>query len=111
MISNENTKITEYNKTALKEISSNLEFSNWEKEPVKKEITFVDFEDLKNSLFSILNAIEIIGYKGDAIDMGTCGALAEIGKKLLPTDEMYFLDSLLINKTDSKSKFSKIENL
>lgn len=111
MVSKENTKITEYNPTALKEINTQLEFSDWDKEPVKKEITFSNFEDLKNSLFTIFNAIEIIGYKGDAIDLGTCGALAEIGKKLLPTDEMCFLDSLLIKSNNSKAVYTNIENL
>jgi hypothetical protein len=106
-----NTKPTDYSKNALIDIAKNIEFSDWEKEPVQKQITFSNFEDLKNGLYSILNAIEIIGYKGDATDLGTCGALAELGKKLLPTEEMCFLDSLLIKKDDSKNEFSKIENL
>lgn len=103
--------IREYSTNAIIDIAKHLEFSDWEKEPVQKQITFLNFEDLKNGLFSILNAIEIIGYNGNAIDLGTCGALAELGKKLLPTEEMCFLDSLLIKKADSKEAFSKIENL
>lgn len=103
--------ITEYNPTALKEIGKHLEFGNWEKEPVKKEITFLDFDDLKNAIYTIFDAIEVIGFNGDKIDLGTCGALAQLGKKLLPIEEMKFLDNLLIKNEDSKNEFSKIKNL
>jgi hypothetical protein len=103
--------ITEFNPTALKEINSNLEFSTWEKEPVIKQITFSDFNDYKNAIYTLFDAIEVIGFNGDKIDLGTCGALAQLGKKLLPNEEMDFLDNLLIKKEDSKNVFSKIENL
>lgn len=111
MISNEKTKITEYNKTALKEINTDLEFSKWDKEPVTKIITFSYFDELRNAVYTIFDAIEVIGFNGDKIDLGTCGALAQLGKKLLPTDELNFLDRLLIKKEDSSKGFSKIENL
>lgn len=103
--------IQEYNKNALINIAKHLEFSDWEKEPVIKKITFSDFDDLKNSIYTLFDAIETIGFNGNERDLGTCGALAQLGKKLLPTDEMYFLDSLLIKEEDNKEVFSKIKNL
>lgn len=111
MSTQKTTPIKEFNPTALKGINKHLEFSNWEKEPVIKKITFSDFDDLKNAIYTILDAIEVIGFNGDKIDLGTCGALAQLGKKLLPIEEMNFLDGLLIKKEDSKEAFSKIENL
>lgn len=103
--------ITEYSKKGLKNISEHLELSDWEAEPVVKQITFSNFADLKNSLYSILDAIEIIGYNGEKKDMATCAGLAELAKKMLPTEEMDFLDSLLIKTDNNKKEFSKIENV
>lgn len=111
MNSQKATQIKEFNPTALKEISKHLEFSNWEKEPVVKKITFSDFEDLRNSIYTIFDAIEVIGFNGAKIDLGTCAALAQLGKKLMPMEEMSFLDDLLIKKEDSKNIFSKIESI
>jgi hypothetical protein len=105
------TPIKEYNQKAIVNIGNHLEFNDWEKEPVIKKITFSDFDDLKNSIYTIFDAIETIGFSGNERDLGTCGALAQLGKKLLPTDEMDFLDSLLIKKEDNKEVFSKIKNL
>jgi hypothetical protein len=111
MSTGKSIEITEYNPTALKEITNHLEFSDWEKEPVVKRITFSDFNDYKNAIYTIFDAIEVIGFNGDKIDLGTCGALAQLGKKLLPIEEMNFLDNLLIKNEDSKNVFSKIEKL
>jgi hypothetical protein len=107
-----NTKpITEYSKEALKNISNNLEFSNWENEQVVKQVTFSSYMEINYALSSIFSAIELIGFNGVKQDLGTCAGLAIIGRKLLPDLELEFLDSLLIKETDSKSNFSKIENL
>jgi hypothetical protein len=111
MSTQKNIPITEYNPKALKEISKNLEFGNWEKEPVTKQITYQDYESIGIDLRTILNAIEIIGFNGQVQDLAICASLAKIGEKLLPVNELEFLDSLLIKATENKNEFVKIEKL
>jgi len=107
-MSTETHPITEYNPTALKEIDEHLRFSKYSDYPVVKTITYLNFACIMDDLTTILTAIEVIGYQGSKEDLGTCAGLAEIAKKLLPRNEMYFLDSLLIKNEDSKNTFSKI---
>lgn len=101
-------EIKEYNPKALKAIKDTLEFSEHDSQPVKIEISFADFEDINCSIRTILNAIEFIGYNGNAIELGTCAGLAEIAKKLLPKNELNFLDNLLIKNKDTENDFVKI---
>lgn len=105
-----NTKpITEYNKNALVDIAKHLEFSNeYSGEPVIKHLAYEDFESLGIDLITILNAIEFIGYNGSNREAGTCAGLAKIAQKMLPMNELRFLDSLLIKSENSKELFSKI---
>jgi hypothetical protein len=105
------TKITEYNPTVLKEISEHLEFSNWDKEPVTKKITYQDYESINIDLRAILNAIECIGFNGSSHDLGTCASLAKIAVKLLPDNELNFLDELLIKTDSNHNEFVNIKNL
>lgn len=108
MISKVNTNITEYNQNALKEISRNLDFSEYENEPVKIEYRFRDFEDISITLRTLLNAIEFIGFNGQVQDLGTCASLAQIAEKLLPVNELCFLDKLLIKTDETANEFRKI---
>ena len=105
------TPIKEYSKNALINIAKHLEFSNYEREPVTKTITFQDYNDIFLHLNTILSSIETIGFFGQKEDMGLCGGLAQLAQKLLPLNELDFLDSLLIKKEDSKEDFEKIKNL
>jgi hypothetical protein len=92
-----NTKpITEYSQKALKNISVHLKFSQYDTEPVSKEITFSNYTELSNAVYSIFSAIETIGFNGETGDLVTCAGLAQLGRKLMPINEMQFLDSLLI---------------
>lgn len=108
-----NTKpIEEYSKNALIDIAKYLEFSEeYSKEPVTKPFNFTDFESIGIDLITLLNAIEFIGYNGTQSDAGTCAGLAQIAQKLLPMNELRFLDSLLIKNESNKEVFSKIEDL
>ncbi|WP_269686502.1 hypothetical protein [Flavobacterium lacustre] len=90
--------ITEYSPEALKNISTYLEFSQFEQEPVLKEMTFSNYSEIGYALSAIFSAIETIGLYGDKADLATCGGLATIGKKLVPDVELEFLDKLLIEK-------------
>ena len=103
--------ITGYNKKALINIKKHLEFYDWEKEPVFQPITFSSFSDLNNTIFSLLDAIETIGYNGEKTDLGTCANLACLAKKMLPSEPMEFLDSLLVKDKNNKQEFETIENL
>lgn len=104
-------QITEYNKEALREISEYLEFADYSNSQVIKKTTSANFVDIVDDLATILDAIEVIGYQGSNKDLRICGGLAGIAKKMIPRNERDFLDSLLIKKEDSKTIFSKIENL
>ncbi len=104
----ENKEIKEYNPTALKEIKDILEFSKYDSAPVKIEVSFTDFEDINCSIRTILNAIEFIGYNGTAKELGTCAGLAEIAIKLLPINELDFLDKLLIKNKHTENEFIEI---
>lgn len=105
-----NTKpITEYNANAIIDIAKHLEFSNeYNGEPVIKQLAFTDFESIGIDLITILNAIEFIGYNGSEREAGTCAGLAQIAQKMLPMNELRFLDSLLIKSENNKEVFSEI---
>jgi len=105
------TPIKLFNPKALIEIEKYLEFSNWDKEPVKQTITYQDFNDIGLDLSAILDAIITIGYNGNEKDISTCASLASIAKKILPINELDFLDSLLIRKNASNELFNEIETL
>lgn len=109
MKTNEATRIKEYNPTALKEIGKHLEFSNWEAQRVIKTITFSDFESVGVDLRTILSAIETIGFNSQDSDSGLCAGLASIAQKLIPDNELRFLDHLLIKEDSNKNNFTKIE--
>ncbi|TRX37874.1 hypothetical protein FNW52_02955 [Flavobacterium sp. ZT3R18] len=103
--------IQEYNKQALIDIEKHLEFSEYSNSQVTKRITYVDFVDIVDDLTTILTAIEVIGFQGSNQDLGTCAGLSQIARKMLPRNEMDFLDSLLIKKEGNKEIFSKIDTL
>jgi hypothetical protein len=111
MSSEKNTPITEFNPNALKQIGKYLEFYNWDKTPVRQEVTFHNFYDLSSNISALLQAIEFIGYNGKETDLATCATLASIAGKMLPNKEMEFLDELLIKESSTKDQFLKIENL
>jgi hypothetical protein len=109
-----NTKpITEFSPKALKNISDHLEFSNWETEQVLKEVTFSSYIELSHAISSIFSAIETIGFNGEKQDLGMVAGLAIIGRKLLPTSELEFLDSLLIKDKimNPNTDFKEIEKI
>lgn len=103
--------IREYNKRALIDIKSSLEFSADEREPVSKEITFSSFIELGYAITNIFTAIEVIAFNGNKMDMATCAGLALLGKKLVPITELEFLDELLIKDEQAKTAMSKIADL
>ncbi|PDS23558.1 hypothetical protein [Flavobacterium branchiophilum] len=104
--------ITEYSKNALIDCEKHLKFSNeYVKEPVVQNIHYTNFESIGVDLITILNAIEFIGYNGNETDIGTCAGLANIAIKLLPNNELRFLDSLFIKKENSTEVFEQIKNL
>lgn len=104
--------IREYSKKALINIANHLEFSDkYSKEPVTQNICYTDFESIGIDLITMLNAIEFIGFNGSDKDLGTCAGLAQIAQKMLPNNELKFLDSLLIKTENSKEVFEKIEKL
>lgn len=103
--------ITEYSKKALENISNYIELNDWEKEPVIKKATFYNFTDVMCSVSAILEAIEFIGYSGQQQDITTCANLASVARKLLPNEEMEFLDRLLIKEDRTKDDFYPIEKL
>lgn len=105
------TPIKQFNPKALIEIEKHLEFSNWETEPVQKTTTYEDFNDIGLDLSVLLDAIVCIGFNGDSKDLSTCASLARIAKKMIPINELDFLDSLLIRKKDSENVFKEIETL
>ena len=100
--------ITEYSKKALENVGNYIELNDWEKEPVIKKVTFYNFSDLNCSVSAILQAIEIIGYQGNESDLSTCASLACIARKLLPSEEMEFLDKLIIKEERNKEDFKLI---
>ncbi|QZL00106.1 hypothetical protein K5L04_10415 [Flavobacterium psychrophilum] len=107
-----NTKpITEYNKNAIINIAEYLELSNTQTNTANQTIIHKDFNDIGLNLLTILEAIEIIGFSGNSQDIETCAGLAQIAKKLLPINELDFLDSLLIKNKDKKQVFYKIDTL
>ncbi|SHL81529.1 hypothetical protein [Flavobacterium chilense] len=103
------TTITDYNPKAFKEIDKDLFFSTNENEPVIKQITYSDFECIGSDLKTILNAIEIIGFNGHPSDLALCACLAGIAQKLVPSDELDFLDRLLIKTDKNKNDFIEIK--
>ena len=98
--------ITDVNLQTIRDISEHLQFSDWDKQPVQQTITHNDFNDLALNLGTILQAIEFIGFNGDSRDIGVCAGLAQIAQKILPVNELDFLDRLLLKKEDWKGKKS-----
>lgn len=105
--------ITEFNKEPLINISNQINLSDYSNEPVFKNVLFQDFSCIGNAIHCILSAIETIGFSGNKEDLAVCGGLAEIAKKLVPLEELEFLDKLLIEKEKfgEKIEFTPIENL
>lgn len=101
--------ITEYSKKALENIGNYIELSGWEKEPVTKQMNFYNFSDLIGSVSVILEAIEIIGYDGQQTNIATCANLASVARKMLPNEEMEFLDRLIIKEERNKEDFQTIK--
>ena len=99
-------QITDVNLQTIRDISEHLQFSDWNAQPVQQTITHKDFNDLALNLGTILQAIEFIGFTGGGRDIGVCAGLAQIAQKILPTNEMDFLDRLLIKREDWKGKKS-----
>jgi len=99
-------KITEYNPQAFKE--NYIEFSDWDAEPVKVTLTFINYTELGCKINALLYAIESIGNNTDTDNIFTCSSLAEICRKLIPTNEFELLDSLLIKRENNKNQFVKI---
>ncbi len=104
----ETNKIIEFNPKALKAINEVLEFSKTDSEPVKLEVSLYDFNDIGLTIETLLKAIEFIGYNGQQSDLETCAGLARIAKKLLPKNELDFLDNLLIKNKETENDFIKI---
>lgn len=105
--------IREFNRNAIINIEKYLEFNaDLTNEPVSKTLTFESFEQLTDTSYIILDAIETIGFiSSNSKDLGVIGGLASILKKILPYNEAYFLDSLLIKKEGKKEVFEPISNL
>lgn len=105
--------ITEFNKDELINVSKFIQFSQYSKEPVVKHVTFQDFSCIGHTINSLLSAIEIIGFSGNKEDLAICGGLAEIAKKLLPSDELEFLDKLFVEKEflGEQRIFTPLQNL
>lgn len=96
--------ITDINLQTLRDISEHIQFSDWDKQPVQQTITHNDFNDIALNISTILQAIEFIGFQGNEKDIAICGGLAQIAQKMLPANELDFLDRLLIKKEDWKGK-------
>ncbi|REG93001.1 hypothetical protein [Flavobacterium aquicola] len=103
--------ITEYSKEALENIGTYIQLNDWEKEPIIKKITFYNFTDLMCSISAILEAIEIIGYDGQQDNRTTCANLASVARKMLPNEELAFMDRLLIKRESTKDDFITIKNM
>lgn len=103
--------ITEYSKKALENVGTYIGLNDWEKEPIIKKTTFYNFTDLICSVSAILEAIEVIGYAEQLGSMTTCANLASVARKLLPNEEMEFLDRLLIKEDRTKDDFYPIKKL
>lgn len=105
--------ITEFNKDELMNVSRLIQFSQYSSTPVVKHTTFQDFACIGHTINCLLSAIEIIGFTGNKEDLAICGGLAEIAKKLLPSDELEFLDKLLVEKEylGEKRIFTPLQNL
>lgn len=104
-----NKPITKYNANAIKEINKYLEFDSSSDNPIRVEYSFEDFESIAVTIRTLLNAIETIGYSGSSTkDLGLCAGLAEIANKLLPLNELDFLDRLLLNSTTKENNFIDI---
>lgn len=101
----------EFNQKALIDIAQYFEFNTDASEPVLKKIDYEDFESIGHDLTVLLDAIEFIGYNGNKSQSGLCSGLAIIARKILPLDELRFLDSLLIKKDNGQTTFRKIEDL
>ncbi|MBF7091121.1 hypothetical protein IUY40_06175 [Flavobacterium sp. ALJ2] len=104
-------QITEYNKKALEDVGAYIELTDRDKEPIIKKINFYNFTDMMCSVSAILEAIEVIGYNGNKENLYTCASLASVARKMLPSEEMEFLDRLLIKEDRNKDDFQPIKKL
>ena len=97
---------------ALKNIARNITFSDSDKEPVTIAINYSQFSDKLIDLGVLLQAIESVGY-GDSHLSGICGGLAKMAQNYIPWDEMYFLDTLLIEekRVERPQNFKPISSL
>lgn len=102
----ETKKISEYNKQALKD--NYILFSDSERNPVIKTLTFSSYVELSSKISALLWAIESIGNNTDTDNIVTCSNLAELCRNLLPDREFEFLDDLLIKDNENKEQFIKI---
>lgn len=102
-------KITHYNKVALQNADIYIKLSNRDKEPIQKQITFYNHSDLHCTISEILSAIEFIGFNGKEPDLVTCASLANLAQKLLPSNEMEFLDKLIIQDQTNEKDFVTID--
>lgn len=114
----ENTNTIEvFNKKALIDFNNLLGNLNLKREPqerIKVELDFFNYFDLSAKTTSVLDAIQIIAYD-DRVDVNSKNSaiydLAEIVKKMLPHNEMEFLDSLFLEPTENKTDFININKI
>lgn len=112
-----NNTIKVFNKTALincNELLSNLNLKREPNQRIKVELDFFNYFDLSAKTESILDAIQIIAYD-DKADVNRKNSaiydLVGIVKKMLPHNEMEFLDSLFLDPTENKNHFININKL
>lgn len=105
--------ITDYNQKALIEVNEKLQFTkNDSKTEINVLLSYDSFDEKMNDLSILLDAISVISYQGDSQDSGICGGLSNMAKRLLPYEEMYFLNDLLLKiKPDSENEFINIETI
>jgi vesicle coat complex subunit len=89
------------NEKALNYIKNIIESRNnvgLTQKEVKQTITHKSYEDLAQNVYFLLEAIEIIAMDGSGNNSGIISWLADLGKKIMPMEEMQFLDTLLLEK-------------
>jgi hypothetical protein len=116
----ENNSIKEINASTIADINELLENVYPErfddnKEVIEKTIGFFSHEDIICNLGLMVKGIEILSLNSGAPDKNTLEViygLSTMIKKLLPYDEMSFIDDLILKKTqESKQKFINIHNI
>ena len=106
--------ITAYNQKALIEVNESFKFYENQRGKTEMNVLFSyeSFDEKMNDLSNLLDAISVISYQGDKQDSGLCGGLADIAKKLIPYEEAYFLNNLLLKiKPDSENEFINLETI